>query len=268
MIPAARLSAHVGYLFQEAPWRARLAAAARWGFVAVEHPAPFAIAAPVLANWLREEGLEFAQIALPQDPEDPAGKGLAILTDRRARFRECVKAGLDYAAELGCKRVHMMAGIRPLGADEHALWDAYLEALGYFAERAAGYGITPLIENIGPGTIPNYFIDTVDRARSAIERVGASNVRLLVDVFHAANAGEEGVAVVRRNADLLGHLQIADAPGRHEPGTGRLDFPSLFQALKDERYEGLIGCEYVPATTTEAGLAWLSVLSDASPPSA
>lgn len=263
MTQGPRFSAHVGYLFQDLDWRERLAASARWGFVAVEHPAPFAIDASVLAGWLREEGLEFAQLALPQDPDDPTGKGLAIFPDRRARFQDCVKIGLDYSAAIGCTRVHMMAGIRPVGSSDARLWDAYVEGLAYFADQAAARGITALIENIGHGTIADYFIDTVERARRAIELVGATNIRLLVDVFHAANTGDDGVALVRRHADLLGHLQIADAPGRHEPGTGRLDFPGLLQALDEVGYDGLIGCEYVPATTTEAGLGWLTALRSA-----
>lgn len=253
-----KFSAHVGYLFQELGWRDRLEAASRWGFVAAEHPAPYPIAASTLATWLRETGLGFAQIALPADPQDPSGKGMAIFGDRRARFRESVQIGLDYAAEVGCPRVHVMAGVRPDGADDEALWDSYLEALAYAAESAAPHGIGVLVENIGSGTIADYFIDTVDKAREAIEAVGTQNLRLLVDVFHAASAGEDCADLVRRHADLIGHIQIADFPGRHEPGTGGIDFGSIFTALIDAQYSGLVGCEYIPLGASEDGLSWMA----------
>lgn len=252
-----RFDAHIGYMFTDLPLEQRVAAAARAGFRGVEHPNPYDLPAPQMARLLEQAGTSFLQLALPTGDPALGGKGIAIFADQREAFRKSVETALDYAEQVGCRIIHPMAGIRPSGADFDRLWDVYLENLAYAAAAADRAGVSVVIEPIGPGTIADYFIaDPLDALR-AVEAVGAPNLRLMLDVFHLANAGHDPASFVARHGAKIGHVQIADVPGRHEPGTGTIDFEAVFGALADAGYAGFIGCEYIPAGETEAGLGWL-----------
>lgn len=252
-----KYSAHIGYLFSEIPLLERFAAARRGGFAAVEHPAPYAVPPAEVARQLRETGLTFVQMGLASGDAARGEKGFAALPDRVDTFRESVGKGLDYAEAIGCKAVHAMAGVRPDGVDHDRLWDTYLENMAVAADAAASRGMRILIEPIGPGSLPNYFMDDSALGVRAIEALKRDNVRLIFDAFHATNAGEDPVPFVRAHAGLIHHMHIADHPGRHEPGTGTIDFDALYAALDAAGFRGFIGCEYVPAGNTEAGLTWL-----------
>lgn len=253
-----RFSAHLGYLFNDRPLAERFAAAKAAGFDAVEHPAPYGAPAADVAQWLADTGVPFAQMALAAGDATRGEKGLAALPDRVAAFRDSIAPGLDYAEAIGCKAVHAMSGVRPQGIDPARLWETYLENMGIAADAAAKRGMILLIEPIGAGTLPDYFMDRPDLAVEAVAALGRANVRLLFDAFHAANAGVDPVGFVAAHADLIHHVHIADLPGRHEPGTGTIDFRGLYVALDKAGNEALIGCEYIPAGRTEEGLGWMA----------
>ncbi len=252
-----KFSAHLGYLFTDLPLEERFRAAKRFGFDGVEHPGPYAAPATDVARWLSEIELPFIQMALPAGDAARGEKGIAALPERVAAFRESIPRGLDYARQIGCTAVHAMSGVRPAGMSHEQLWDTYIENMGVAADAASERGLTLLIEPIGSGTLPDYFMDQPTLAVRAIRELGRDNVRLIFDAFHAANGGLDPAAFVRDNGRLIHHMHIADHPGRHEPGTGTIDFNALYAALDDVGFTGFIGCEYVPAALTQDGLAWM-----------
>lgn len=252
-----RLSAHVGFLFTERPLPERFGLAARAGFRAVEHPNPFALPAPQLRALLADAGLHLVQTAFPAGDAARGEKGFAALPSETARFRASVEPTLDYVDEVGCRLVHVMAAVRPPDVPPDLVWATYLENLAFAADAAARRGISILVEPIGPGSIANYVVDSTALGVQALRTIGRTNAKLLLDVFHAVSLGEDPVGHVRAHAALVGHVQIADHPGRHEPGTGAIDFAPVFRALADAGYAGFVGCEYHPSAATEDGLAWM-----------
>jgi hydroxypyruvate isomerase len=256
--PAARYSAHIGYLFGDLGFKQRFHAAKQWGFSAVENPSPYATPASDVARWLTELNLSYVQFGLPAGDPAKGEKGLAALPDRVAEFRESVAVGLDYAQEINCSMVHAMAGICAPGQSRDALWPTYLENIAFAADAAARRGITILIEPMSPGAVPDYFIDRPSLAIQAIHAIGRDNVRLLFDVFHTANLGLDPISLLREYGPMIAHVHLADFPGRHEPGTGALDFAAVRRTLAEVGYQGFLGCEYVPQAGTTTGLGWLA----------
>lgn len=253
-----RFSAHLGYLFSDLPLRDRFLAAKAAGFDAVEHPSPYGVPATDIAAWLAEIGLPYVQMGLPAGDPAKGEKGLAALPGRARDFRATLEPSLDYAEAIGCPAVHAMAGVRPAGIPEEKLWDTYIENLAVAADAAKARDMLLLLEPIGRGTLANYFLDRPDLALRAIADLGRDNVRLILDAFHTVDAGLDVLPLIRDHAGLIYHMHIADHPGRHEPGTGTIDFSALYAALDKAGFAGFIGCEYVPAGRTGDGLSWLA----------
>lgn len=252
-----RLSGHCGFLFTELPLSERFAAAARAGFRAVEHPNLFATPAREVADWLERAGVPLVQTGFPAGDAAKGEKGFAALPDRVAYYRSTIEPTLDYVAQLGCRMVHPMAGVRPAGVERARLWDTYLDNLAFAADAAGARGMTVIVEPIGPGSIADYVIDDPLVAVEAIRAIGRDNVKLLFDAYHCVCLGHDPAALIRAHAPLIAHVQIADDPGRHEPGTGTIAFDPIFAALEAVGYSGFVGCEYHPAAGTEAGLGWM-----------
>lgn len=241
------LSAHLGYLFTELPLTERLAAASRAGFTAIEHPEPWAIPAPEMRARLGDLGLGFIQVTSGMGGGDE--KGLAALPGREAAFREGFARALDYAAEVGAGFIHPMAGIpRAAGADT-----TYRANLDWALERLDGYRQRLLLEAI---TLPGYHLASLDAAL-ALQAALDGKPLLLLDSFHAHRLGENPALWAARHGPRIGHVHIADHPGRHEPGSGTLDFPALLAALRASGYAGALGFEYIPTTTTTDSLRFL-----------
>jgi hydroxypyruvate isomerase len=251
-----RLCAHLGYQFGEHEPVARFAVASRAGFTAVEHPAPYALAPDALAGLVAQHGLTFVQLATPMGDAARREKGLAALPGREAEFRDGVDRAIVYARATGAKFVHAMAGLVPAGKSLADLWPTYIDNLRFAADELARAGRTLLIEPIGAGTIAGYAVDSPDVALRALRDAARPNTRLLFDTFHAIGAGVDPIAFFQAHADSIAHVQIADFPGRHEPGTGSFDFGRFFDVVADSDYAGHLGCEYVPLGDTAAGLAW------------
>lgn len=264
-VPAYAYSAHIGYLFTDRPMRERIDSAVRCGFTAVEHPAPYSVPAAEMAVWLQSAGARYVQFGLYSGDASKGEKGLGIFPDRRAEFRESVVQALDYAETVGASMVHAMAGIlAPAQRTQHH-WDCYVENLAFAAREARPRGIKIIVEAMSEAAVPQYFFDTPDRAAQAIGEAGEENVGLLLDVFHTVSAGLDVEQEIAKHAALLAHVHIADVPGRHEPGSGTVNFDQLELALQQAQYDGVLGCEYTPAGSTEAGLGWLHRKIHASP---
>ncbi len=251
-------SAHIGYLFTDRAISERIAAAAQYGFEAIEHPAPYSVPANEMAYWLQSAGILYSQFGLYSGDASKGEKGIGIFPERQSEFRRSVLEALDYAEIVGATMVHAMAGILPFEKRNRHHWDCYVENLAYAARQARERGVRVIIEPMSASAVPDYFIATPDIAAHAIAEAGEDNLGLLMDVFHTANAGLDIEQEIKKHAKLIDHVHIADFPGRHEPGSATLNFDAIRHALEDAGYRGLLGCEYIPAATTEAGLAWLS----------
>lgn len=247
-----RFSAHLGYMFTELPLERRFAAAAQAGFADVEHPAPFALPASRCRELLDENGLQMVQISSGSGGE--GRKGLAALPGLEAAFRDDLLRALDYAEEIGCPLLHPMAGIADISdpARHGAVWAENIR-FSMAAAKARPVGI--FVEPISRCAVAGYFLHRLDQYLGLTARMDPAP-GVLVDSYHAAMNGEDAAGFIRANPSRIAHVHIADAPGRHEPGTGGYDFRPLDAALLGIGHPGAIGCEYVPMGDTRAGLSW------------
>ena len=253
-----KFAANLSFLFTDAPFPERFQRAAAAGFQGVEYLFPYDYPAPEVAAWLQAADLE--QVLFNLAPGDWAAgeRGLACLPHRQGEFAESVEQALDYAVLLDCERLHCMAGLAPAGIGEAELEATYIANLRYAADRLATIGATVMIEPINSRLdMPGYWLDDVAKGFRLLEAVDRSNVKVQYDIYHAQVMGDDLARTLANNIQRIGHIQLADYPGRHEPGSGEIDFSGLFELLDRLGYDGWVGCEYRPLTTTEAGLGWL-----------
>ena len=254
-----KFAANLSFLFADAPFPERFQRAAAAGFKGVEYLFPYDYPAGEVAGWLRDNDLEQVLFNLPPGDWAAGERGLACLPARRAEFIDSVELAMDYAVQLDCSRLHCMAGLQPAGVDEAVLVETYLANVRHAADRLASIGATLLIEPINSRIdMPAYWLDDIDKGFWLLDAVDRSNVKLQYDMYHAQIIAGDLARTLIANLPRIGHVQIADNPGRHEPGTGEINYPFLFNLLDRLGYPGWVGCEYKPQTTTEAGLAWLS----------
>lgn len=247
--------AHLGYLYRHLPPADRPAAAAADGFAWVEQPDPYAMGVDAFADAVSAAGLRVAQVAAPAGDAARGEKGFACLPGRDAAFDQSLADGLDAAARLCCT-LHMMPGLLPDGETRDSLRALYVARLARAARAAEARGVTVLIEPIDDGAVPGFYMNDPAFAAAVLREIAHPSLRLLLDVYHAANRGHDLPRLIAATGDLIAHVQIADAPGRHEPGTGRIDFDAVFGALDAAGYAGVVGLEYVPSGDTSEGLAW------------
>jgi len=253
-----KFAANLSFLFTDAPFPERFQRAAAAGFKGVEYLFPYDWPAHDVADWLRAADLDQVLFNLP--PGDWAGgeRGLACLPHRQGEFAESVELALTYAVLLDCERLHCMAGLRPAGGADAELEATYIANLRYAADRLATIGATVLIEPINSRIdMPCYWLDSVEQGFRLLDAVDRSNVQVQLDLYHAQIIQGDLARTIEANLHRIGHIQIADNPGRHEPGTGEINYSFMFDWLDRLGYQGWVGCEYKPLTTTEAGLGWL-----------
>jgi hydroxypyruvate isomerase len=252
-----RFSANLTMLFGELPFLERFAAAARAGFRAVEFVSPYDHDPRRIAGLLDEHRLAVSVFNLPPGDWAKGDRGYACDPRRIGEFQQGVERALEYAAALRCPRLHAMAGIRPAGLDPRELEATYVANLGFAADRLAAKGLDLLVEAINDRDMPGYHLTTSRQAFETLDAVGAPNLHFQLDAYHLQMMGEEPARVLEERLARVRHVQIADVPGRHEPGTGTIDYPALLSRLDQLGYDGWVGCEYKPRTTTEAGLGWM-----------
>ncbi|MBK3401876.1 hydroxypyruvate isomerase [Methylorubrum populi] len=253
-----RFAANLSLLFTEVPLLDRFAAARAAGFAAVEMQFPYAEPKEVLAARRAEAGLPLVLHNLPPGDWAAGERGIAILPERVPEFREGVARATDYAGALGCRQINCLAGLAPSGAERTRLLGTLTENLAYAADALGKAGIRLLLEPINDRDMPGFFLNRLADAASVIEAVGSENLFIQADLYHMARMGEDLATELAAHRDRIAHVQIADAPGRHEPGTGSIDFPAAFATLDRLGYDGFIGCEYGPAAGTAAGLGWMT----------
>ncbi|MFO0995554.1 MAG: 2-oxo-tetronate isomerase [Alphaproteobacteria bacterium] len=251
-----RFAANLSYLFAERPLLDRFAAAAAAGFKAVEVQFPYVEPKEAVAERLAATGLKMVLQNVP--PGREGDRGLACLPDRRQEFLATIEHALDYAVALKTPRLHCMAGTVPAGADPFHLRRTYVENIRLAAKLAGRVGVTINIEPLNTRDNPGYFLTHSHQAAALLDEIGAANVALQYDVYHMQIMEGDLVPTIKRLLPRIGHIQIADTPGRHEPGTGEINYPFVLSQIDAMGYDGWVGCEYRPKTTTEESLRWLA----------
>jgi hydroxypyruvate isomerase len=259
-----QFAANLSMLYPELEFLDRFEAAAKDGFKAVEYLFPYAFEAREIAVRLKANGLQQVLFNAPPGDWDGGERGLACLPGREAEFRAGIGKALDYAAALDCPRIHVMAGLLPVGTEREALYPTYVSQLRWAAQEAARHGVDVLIEPINTRDIPRFFLNRQDHAHKVVEDVGASSLKVQMDLYHCQIV-EGDLAMKLRHylpTGNVGHIQIAGVPQRHEPDVGELNYPYLFALLDELGYAGWVGCEYRPRAGmqpggTSAGLGWL-----------
>ncbi len=252
-----RFAANLSLLFCEHPLADRFAAAAQAGFKAVEIQFPYELPAAQIAGLLRENALQLVLHNLPAGDWAGGERGIACHPDRVDEFRAGVAQAVAYATALGCPQLNCLAGIAPAAVPEAAVHATLVANLRHAAAELKRAGLKLLIEPINTFDIPGFCVSRTAQALALLDEVGADNAFLQYDVYHAQRMEGELGNTLARHLPRIAHVQIADNPGRHEPGSGEIHYPWLFRHLDAIGYAGWVGCEYKPAMTTRAGLGWL-----------
>ncbi len=251
-----RFAANLTMTFGEVEFLERFAAAAQAGFKGVEYLFPYDYSKDEVAGRLGAHGLVQALHNLPAGDWDAGERGIACHPDRVGEFQDGVGRALDYATALGCERLNCLAGIAPAPADADALRETFVANLRFAAGALADAGITLLTEPINTRDVPGFYLCHTGQANAIIDEVGAPNLALQYDVYHMQIMEGDLAPTIERNIARIAHVQIADTPGRHEPGTGEINYPFLFDHLDRLGYDGWVGCEYKPRAGTVEGLGW------------
>lgn len=256
-----RFAANLTMLFTELPFLDRFDAAARAGFQAVEFLFPYAFEAKDIKARLDANGLQLVLHNLPAGDWDAGERGIACHPDRVEEFRAGVERAIAYAQTLGVKQLNCLVGKAPAGLPDSVMRETLVANLHHAAARLKAAGLRLLVEPINNYDIPGFYLSRTQQALDLLDEVGADNAFVQYDIYHAQRTEGELAATLQKHLARIGHVQLADNPGRNEPGTGEINYAFLFRHLDRIGYDGWVGCEYKPASTTEAGLGWLKALA-------
>jgi hydroxypyruvate isomerase len=256
-----QFAANLTMLFNEHPFLDRFEAAAKAGFKAVEFLFPYAYPVAELQQRLKDNGLKLVLHNLPAGDWDAGDRGLACDPKRVEEFRAGVARGIEYGNALGVPHLNCLAGKAPAGVDAATLRSTFVANLRVAAAEFKEAGLNLLIEPINRFDIPGFYLNTTAQALSILDEVGADNAYVQYDIYHAQRMEGELANTMSAQLARIGHIQLADNPGRNEPGTGEINYAFLFKHLDRIGYKGWIGCEYKPAARTEDGLGWIQALA-------
>lgn len=252
-----KFSANLSFLFTEKPFLERFEAAAKAGFKYVEYMSPYEFPPEEIAGALHFHGLTQVLFNLPSGDWALGDRGIASDPSRVEEFREGVERALEYADSLKVERINCLAGKKLQGASEGQQWEILVENLRFAASRLAQAGKTLLVEPINTFDIPGFFLNRSSQALRLLKEVGAPNLKLQYDVYHMQRMEGELTSTIRDNLGVIGHIQIADNPGRHQPGTGEINYSFLLRELDRLGYRGFVGLEYIPVPDTTSSLGWI-----------
>lgn len=252
-------AANLSMLFTEHDFLDRFDAAAQAGFKAVEFQFPYAWDKAAIRERLERNGLRLVLHNLPAGDWAAGDRGIACLPDRVEEFREGVQTAIDYARALGCPLLNCLAGRAPAGADAAELRHTFVRNLRYTADALQQAGIRLVMEAINTRVdIPGFYLNHTQQALDLIRDVGSDNLGVQYDIYHMQVMEGDLARTIERHSDRIWHLQVADNPGRHEPGTGEINYPFLFDFIDRIGYQGAIGAEYIPQGKTLEGLGWFA----------
>ncbi len=251
-----KLAANVSTLFPQLGFLDRFAAAARAGFRYVEYQFPYDWSAQAVAERAQAAGLEVVLHNLPAGDRARGERGIACLPERVAEFREGVERAIEYARAARCPRLNCLAGLPAPGAPRARHFDTLVENLRYAASRLKAAGLALMVEACNTRSMPGFFLGTSRQVIEALDAAGADNAFLQYDIFHMQIMEGDLARSIEQLLPRIGHMQLADVPERHEPGSGEINFAFLLAHFDRIGYGGWIGCEYNPAGDTVRGLAW------------
>lgn len=251
-----KFAVNLSTIFTEVPFLERFKKASDFGFSFVECQFPYDNSIEVIQQALEQQHLEMVLINLPPGNWAQGDRGVAADPSRINEFKESVNKGIQYAKALNVSRIHCMAGISK-GADPKEANKVYIENLHYAGIELAKHGLTLLIEPINPFDMPDYYLTNIDQASEILKAVELPNVKLQFDFYHIERVHGHSLSIYQEYADIVGHVQIADHPGRHQPGSGEMDYQQILQILEN-KYEGYIGLEYIPEGKSEESFDWIS----------
>lgn len=253
-----KFAANLSMLFTEVDFLDRFDAAANAGFEGVEYLFPYAFSVDEIKNKLEKNNLKQVLFNLPAGNWDDGDRGIAVDPNRMEEFKSGVPKAIAYAKALGCNQVNCLAGIVPRGVTPHDAHNAFVINLRYAAQLLKAEGIHLVIEAINTRDIPGFFLNTTQQAKAIIDEVGSDNLSIQYDIYHMQIMEGDLTPTMTENAAQIAHVQLADNPGRNEPGTGEINYPFVLKHLEELGYQGWVGCEYKPKTTTSEGLNWLN----------
>jgi hydroxypyruvate isomerase len=251
-----RFSANITFLFREFPLTQRFHAARKAGFSAVEILSDENTPVDELALACRSSAMQVALINVPMGDFTAGGPGLSAVPGRQSEFREAVCRSIAMADALACDRIHIGASLVPAEASWQDCYRTYVRNVGFAIEKMADSDITLTLEPLNNLDSPAVFLHRVEQALRVIDELDMPRLMLQFDVYHMARMEEDYLSLLEDNIERIGHIQIADVPGRGEPGSGTLDFPRLFKRLDQLGYDGWVGAEYLPSRATEETLGW------------
>ncbi|MDZ7851176.1 MAG: hydroxypyruvate isomerase [Halomonas sp.] len=253
----AKFAANLSMLFTEVDFLDRFEAAAKAGFKGVEYLFPYDFEAAEIKKRLDGNGLTQVLFNLPAGDWGAGERGIACHPDRVEEFRAGVGRAIEYARVLGNTQVNCLAGIQPEGVSDDEARKILVENLRFAAEKLEAEGILLIAEPINTRDIPCFFLNRTEQALALFDEVGSENLKLQYDIYHMQIMEGDLAPTIEKHLDRIAHVQLADNPGRHEPGTGEINYPFLFAHLDRLGYQGWIGCEYKPKAGTKEGLGWL-----------
>jgi hydroxypyruvate isomerase len=251
-----RFSANLGFLFPDLPFLERFDAAAKAGFTAVEYASPYEYPAAELRGRLSDAGLEQVLINSPAGDRTKGERGFACLPGREGTFRDSLEQALDYSVALGCPCVHVMAGMPPQDVALDTALALYAANLAWAGEKGLAAGVKLVIEPLNPRDAPGYLLRTQEQGAAIAAAIGRDRLGLQFDIYHCQTAQGDLTTRLAALMPVIDHMQLADVPGRHEPGTGEIGWEFVFRRIDELGYAGWIGCEYTPLGDTAEGLAW------------
>jgi hydroxypyruvate isomerase len=252
-----KFCANLTMLWNELDFMERFAAAAKAGFQGVEYLFPYDHDKNQLADALKKHRLTQVLHNLPAGDWAKGERGIGCHPDRVGEFQDGVGRAIDYATALGCRQVNCLAGIAPAGADPQKLRATFVSNLKFAAQKLKQAGIKLLIEPINTRDMPGFYLNHSAQALDVIAKVGSENLYLQYDIYHMQIMEGDLARTIEAHLTLIPHMQLADNPGRNEPGTGEINYPFLFGHIDRLGYAGWIGCEYKPQAATDAGLGWI-----------
>jgi hydroxypyruvate isomerase len=255
---ALKFSANLSALYKEVPFLDRFARAAEAGFSVVEVEFPYEAGIQNVKSRLDSLGLTLCLFNLPPGDAQLGEWGFLSNPAKRDYFQQGFEMALEAARLLKCQSLNTMYGQRLSGVDLKEQRDCACENLAWAAPQAEQAGVTLLIEPLNPADFPNYALQQTAAALDLLTRVDHASARLLYNVYHAQMTEGNLINTLKNNLASIGHIQVADVPGRHQPGTGEINFEAIFACLEEIGYPGFVGLEYNPAGDTESSLAWLA----------
>lgn len=252
-----KFNANLSMMFNEVDFLDRFAAAARAGFKGVEFLFPYAYDKQQLADTAAKAGLQVVLFNGPPGNWEAGDRGLACDPARVGEFQDNMGKAVEYAVALKCPQIHCMAGLKPRGVNEETMRATYIANLQWAGKALAAHNLRLLIEAINVRDIPGFYLNTSAQAFDIMHYAAVPNLSFQYDIYHMQIMQGDLAPTIEKHLDKIGHMQLADTPGRHEPGTGEINYEFLFRHIDKVGYQGWIGCEYRPAGNTEDGLGWV-----------